>query len=190
MKKRTHFALSRQILRDNCHDLTPMEAALYCFGSIFPDCSPLCLIRPHKFNITHYKTKKRMVKLLSGKKNNLADCFRLGCLSHHVADYFTAPHNREGVAGFCMDHRGYENNLHLFFKEQMEKEGATVEELDMLGIEFWKQMCLKHQEYMDIIREEESFDTDYAFIREQNLMLFMIYMRVRMQCANRRVVYA
>ena len=176
MKKRTHFALSRQILKDNQHDLGMMESALFCFGSIFPDCSPLCLIRPHKYNVTHYKSKKRMVKVISGNYNRYADCFRLGCLSHHVADYFTAPHNRSGVAGFCMDHRGYENQLHKYFKERLKECGAKTEENTMCAIEFWKQMRMQHTEYMDCIENEESFDTDYTFIIEQITALFGIYL--------------
>ncbi len=179
MKKRTHFALSRQLLRDNSHNLGTMESALFCVGSIFPDCSPLCLIRPHKFDVTNRKSKKRMVKVISGKYNRYADCFRLGCLSHHVADYFTAPHNRTGLAGFCMDHRGYENELHKFFKNQLRENGAKRAEEDIRAIEFWKQMSLLHVKYMERIGEQETFDTDYSFIIEQITLLFGIFMDQR-----------
>jgi|GEM_PF-1690563 len=175
MKKRTHFALSRQLLKDNRHNLGPAESLLFCFGSIFPDCSPLCLIRPHKFQVTNYKTKKRMVKMISGKYNHYADCFRLGCMSHHVADYFTAPHNRTGVAGFCMDHRGYEMRLHDYFKESLRKEGAQTNATDISSIAFWKSMEGRHEHYMDAIASRESLETDYEFIMEQMKTLFVLF---------------
>lgn len=175
MKKRTHYALSKQLLKDNRHDLGTFESALFCFGSIFPDCSPLCLIRPHMYQVTNHKTKKRMVKLISGKYNRYADCFRLGCMSHHVADYFTAPHNRLGVAGFCMDHRGYEMRLHDYFKESLKENGAQTEELCMPSISFWKCMESKHESYLEAISREESLETDYEFIMEQVTTLFTLF---------------
>ncbi len=179
MKKRTHYALSRQILKDNPNDLGRVEALLFCFGSIFPDCSPLCVIRPHKFNVTHYKTKKRMVKVISGKHNRYADCFRLGCMSHHVADYFTAPHNRYGVAGFCMDHRGYETRLHQLFRQRLAERGAFVVQEDMQAIEFWKKMGLSHEEYLKRNELSESMETDYEFILHQITTLFNLYTKKR-----------
>ncbi|SFQ03610.1 Zinc dependent phospholipase C [Lachnospiraceae bacterium XBB1006] len=184
MKKRTHYALSRQLLKDNRHEFGYIESALYCFGSIFPDCSPLCLIRPHMFTVTNHKTKKRMVKLISGRYNHYADCFRLGCLSHHVADYFTAPHNRMGMAGFCMDHRGYEMRLHDYFKESLKEEGAHSHAVSMSTISFWKNMELKHEDYLDAIAKEESIETDYEFIMEQMTTLFWLF------AEQRQVAYA
>ncbi|MGN0170673.1 MAG: zinc dependent phospholipase C family protein [Lachnospiraceae bacterium] len=179
MKKRTHYALARQIIKDNPNDLGWMEAWLFYFGSVFPDCSPLCVIRPHKYNVTHYKTKKRMVKLMSGKNNRYADCFRLGCMSHHVADYFTAPHNRDGVAGFCMDHRGYETRLHQLFRQRLAEHGAYAGQEDMQAIGFWKKMGLSHEEYLKRNQIQESLDTDYEFILYQITTLFHLYTKKR-----------
>jgi hypothetical protein len=128
--------------------------------------------------------------VISGRKNRFADCFRLGCLSHHVADYFTAPHNRTGVAGFCMDHRGYENQLHLYFKEQMANEGVMIEDLSIRSIGFWKQMESEHEKYLEEIALEESFETDYSYIKAQNMLIFSIFMSVRLAETKGNLIYA
>ena len=125
-----------------------------------------------------------MVRLFFIKSNHYADSFRLGCLSHHIADYFTAPHNRYGVKGFCMDHRGYEERLHSYFKQELKTVGARNEEKEMSAFSFWSLIASKHQEYMDVNDVEESILTDYRFISEMIGNLFSVSMERRLpSCA-------
>lgn len=180
LKKRTHFALSRQLLKDNEHKMNRIQSWMFCFGSIFPDTTPLCLIRPHKFNITDYKSKKRMVRVFFIKSNHYADSFRLGCLSHHLADYFTAPHNRIGVKGFCTDHRGYEEKLHSFFKQELRENGAKTNKEQPSAWEFWKALSEKHEAYIQANTIGESLITDYTFISETIANLFQVSMQRRL----------
>lgn len=183
LKKRTHFALSRQLLKDNEHKMNRIQSWLFCLGSIFPDTTPLCLIKPHKINVTDYKSKKRMVRLFFIKSNHYADSFRLGCLSHHLADYFTAPHNRYGVKGFCMDHRGYEERLHSYFKQELKTSGARkeqVEDNELSAFSFWSALATKHQEYLNANHFGESILTDYQFISEMIGNLFHVSMERRL----------
>lgn len=184
MKKRTHYALSKQLLKDCPHDFSRLESLLFCFGSIFPDCTPLCLLHPHKMEVTAGKSKKRLHKILFEERNKFADSFRLGCLSHHLADYFTAPHNRTGVAGFCMDHRGYEARLHRVFKDQLKKKTskeqlfqpeaviAVPEDID--GWNFWKHIGIRHQAYKELTSKKESLHTDYQYIFGSVKQLFCL----------------
>lgn len=174
MKKRTHFALSRQILKDNDNDMGRAQKMLFCLGSIFPDTTPLCLIRPHKFNVTDKKSKRRLMRVLYKNSHKLSNSFRLGCLSHHMADYFTAPHNRIGVKGFCTDHRGYENRLDLFVKAKLQEVGAKSKHERINPLTFWQELKRKHEEYMIENQVEESFETDYKFIGEMIADLFQI----------------
>ena len=180
MKKRTHFALSRQLLKDNEHKMNRIQSWMFCLGSIFPDTTPLCLIRPHKFNITDHKSKKRMVRVFFIKSNHYADSFRLGCLSHHLADYFTAPHNRMGVKGFCTDHRGYEEKLHSLFKQELKENGAKINTVQPSAWEFWKALSEKHEAYIQENTRGESLITDYTFISETIANLFQVSMQRRL----------
>ena len=180
LKKRTHFALARQLLKDNKHELNQIQSWLFCVGSIFPDTTPLCLIKPHKFDITDNKSKKRMNRVFFIKSNHYADSFRLGCLSHHLADYFTAPHNRTGVKGFCTDHRGYEEKLHAFFKQELKENGAKSRDQQPEAWEFWKALAEKHEEYIRANIEGESITTDYTFILDMIANLFQVSMDRRM----------
>ncbi|MEG0806190.1 MAG: zinc dependent phospholipase C family protein [Lachnospiraceae bacterium] len=180
MKKRTHFALSRHLLKDTNNDLSKVDSMLFCFGSIFPDMTPLCLLHPHKFNITDKASKKRLNKVLFGEHNHFANSFRLGCVSHHLADYFTAPHNRTGVKGFCMDHRGYEMKFDAFFKNKLENLNTEEMKNDIESREFWQHVNRCHEEYMDA---NESFTNDYSYIIEMISNLFFLSQKKRQFCA-------
>lgn len=181
MKKRTHFALSKYLVKDKKHELSQMDRALFCLGSIFPDMTPLCLLHPHKFNITDKSSQKRLNKVFE-QRNHFANSFRLGCLSHHLADYFTAPHNRSGIKGFCMDHRGYETRFDTFFKQQLadrkQKEPKENMHLNLSSPqEFWVQMKKKHDEYMS--NKDESFHEDYSYIYDTISNLFTAVQKKR-----------
>lgn len=175
MKKRTHFALSRQLVKDNPNNFNFLEKNLFYFGSIFPDCTPLCVLHPHMFDVTNKSSRKRMLKLFYRKKPTVWDSFRLGALSHHVADYFTAPHNRKGVGGFVKDHRGYENELHRVFKKHLKNEGAYIESSRINRNEFWKTMKNRHDDYIESNKIKENMDKDLGYIKEAVTNLFHLY---------------
>lgn len=160
MKKQTHLLLTKYLLEVSDKRFSRFEKALVCFGSIAPDLTILCLVHPHCWTVTLNCSEVRLNKL-KDFHYRYRDCLKLGLLSHHIADYFTAPHNRIGVSGFCTNHRCYEKRLNKIFKKNLQDK-SLVRDLTCYNInEFWDYMINLHNSY---VLERESCYTDFYYI--------------------------
>lgn len=114
MRKKSHILLAR-CLADHIQagDLQPHRKA-FCFGSILPDLKPSFLTTKHEFNVNFASVQEKI-------KNLTADCKidernarvywrQVGEVTHHVADYFTFPHN-DTYEGTLLEHGQYEAEL-------------------------------------------------------------------------------
>ena len=115
----------------------------------------MCILYPHRFNLRNYNVLKRFSRLNLSSKNWLF-YFKVGVISHFLADFFTAPHNRKGIKGFCLRHRSYESDLAKFFKYNLE----NIEFSSCTDLDFENYVFLLHSSYMSKDRSIE-YDFDY-----------------------------
>lgn len=152
MKKRTHFFLSKSL------DIPSRYKFWVCFGSISPDLTFMCLVKPHQFKFRI----NDVLKLYSSLDFNNKDWlfyYRVGVISHFVADFFTSPHNRKGVKGFCTMHRGYELDLDRFFKVNFKYyKFSSIDYID-----FKNYLYSLHKEYMS---KDFTLRNDFSYICE------------------------
>lgn len=153
MKKRTHLLVTKFMLRGI--DLSCKYKLLVCFGSIKPDLTIMCVIKPHKYNIRFNDVTKLLSKLDFNNKDWLY-YYRVGILTHFFADFFTDPHNRVGVKGFCFNHRNYESRLHRFFKDNI-NDFNIISERDVLLKNYLVNLHTKYIE-SDIHEYENDFN--------------------------------
>lgn len=116
MKKRTHLLVTRHIARN--FGVSKFNKVWLYFGVVFPDLTPLCLLRPHMYS-TRLNGIISQFNSLDLSIRDWKFYFKLGYVSHYLADFFTAPHNRVGIKGFCFNHRNYEDDLDLFFRDNL-----------------------------------------------------------------------
>lgn len=116
MKKRTHLLVCKYFIKDT--DIPKIDKLWLYFGSVKPDLTIMCLLKPHRYNFRFNDVDKLFLKINDSNKNWLF-YYRVGVLSHFLADFFTSPHNRKGLKGFCFNHRNYESKLHKIFKNNL-----------------------------------------------------------------------
>ena len=162
MRKKSHILLAR-CLADHVQagDLQHHRKA-FCFGSILPDLKPSFLTTKHAFNV-NFDSVQEQIKALTvdcniDERNARVYWRQLGEVTHHVADYFTFPHNRH-YEGNLKDHCKYEKNLLIQLREYLNTFDASKKEdlqvhFDSLEdlFEFIKE---KHEEYMSRKRNVE-----------------------------------
>lgn len=173
MKKRTHLLLTKYILQITDNKFTKFEKCLVCFGSIIPDLTILCLIRPHCWNVTLNYSYNRF-STLRHFSYKYRECLKLGLLSHHIADYFTAPHNRVGISGFCLNHRDYESELDKVFVNNISHIYQIQDLSEISKSDFWSYLITLHSFYM---KEKESYFNDmyYIFNAVDSLFASVVY---------------
>lgn len=154
MKKRTHLLVSKFFTRDL--DLLLCNRFWLYLGSIAPDLTPMCLLRPHRFSSRSSNITERFYSLDFNSKDWLF-YFRVGVISHFVADFFTAPHNREGLKGFCVRHRGYENDLDKFFRDNL----SYFKFSKVSNFSFENYLNSLHDDYMST---DTSIEVDFGYI--------------------------
>lgn len=113
MRKKSHIALARYLVRNHYSlDLFQHKKAFY-FGSIQPDLNPGMISAPHEFESSYPELKKDIRALASGssgRHDSAAFWRKLGIILHYIADYFTFPHNPV-FEGTLKDHCLYERDL-------------------------------------------------------------------------------
>lgn len=140
----------------------------FLIGSILPDCKPSFITKRHEIGETYEEVKEQMQDLTENWELFFHTPHvywrRVGEVLHHVADYFTYPHN-EGYEGTLKDHCIYEKWLKHYLKfyilsgkawknrERLERFSCTEELFDYLEA--------KHREYM---KEKHSVESDARYI--------------------------
>lgn len=115
MRKKSHISLAKYIVKRTSDENLKKHRLFFYLGSILPDCKPSFLYKKHEINGTFPDVKKRIEKLIHGKKNGPVKNKRryymnLGQVTHYVADYFTFPHNKTYPGGL-KEHCAYEEEL-------------------------------------------------------------------------------
>lgn len=114
MRKKSHILLAR-CLADQVQaiDLQSHRKA-FCLGSILPDLKPSFLTTKHEFNVNFELVQKKIRTLTIDcridERNARVYWRQLGEVTHHVADYFTFPHN-DTYEGTLLEHGQYEAEL-------------------------------------------------------------------------------
>ena len=101
----------------------------FCLGSILPDLKPSFLTVKHEFNVTFDSVQEKIKELTddSGEHETSDRVYwrRMGEVAHHVADYFTFPHNVT-FKGTLLEHGQYEAELKRDMKEYIKKGEAVA----------------------------------------------------------------
>lgn len=114
MRKKSHILLAR-CLADHVQagDLQSHRKA-FCLGSILPDLKPSFLTTKHEYNVNFESVQEKIKDLTVGlrpdERNARVYWRQVGEVTHHVADYFTFPHN-DTYEGTLLEHGQYEAEL-------------------------------------------------------------------------------
>lgn len=120
MRKKSHILLAR-CLADHVQagDLQYHRKS-FCFGNILPDLRPSFLTTKHEFNVNFDSVQARIKALTVdcdiNERNARVYWRQLGEVIHHVADYFTFPHN-DTYEGTLLEHGQYEAELKRSLKQ-------------------------------------------------------------------------
>lgn len=128
----------------------------FVLGSVMPDANIFTYVkgflkgRPFQmhYTVNLQSVIQRKMKYLAGKRKfTWLDYFRLGVLTHFLADTFTYPHN-EIFHGNMIEHAIYEGKmLHPIFQN------AVLQKITELEMErkqnMWDIWCNAHEKYME-----------------------------------------
>ncbi len=128
MRKKSHIALARYLVRNSCNlDLFQHKKVFY-FGSIQPDLNPGMISTPHEFESSYGKLKETILELTAGFHGGTdsASFWRnLGIVLHYIADYFTFPHN-SNYEGTLKDHCLHERDMKYYLRYFVQTPEAAV----------------------------------------------------------------
>lgn len=114
MRKKSHILLARCLADQVCARDLQAHRKAFCLGSILPDLKPSFLTKKHEFNVNFDQVKEKIRNLTVdcriGEKSSRVYWRQLGEVTHHVADYFTFPHN-DTYMGTLLEHGQYEAEL-------------------------------------------------------------------------------
>lgn len=128
MRKKSHILLARCLADQMPKDELQSHRKAFCLGSILPDLRPSFLTTKHEFNVNFDtvsdKIKKLTVDCDIDERKARVYWRQLGEVTHHVADYFTFPHN-DTYQGTLLEHGQYEADLKRDLKTYI-KSGEAV----------------------------------------------------------------
>ena len=115
MRKKSHVALARYLVRGLGSEELARHRKAFCLGSILPDLNPKMLAVPHEYDTTFGTFRLLCRQTLNeaagtGEENERVLWRRAGVAMHYLADYFTYPHNAS-FEGSVKDHCMYESEL-------------------------------------------------------------------------------
>lgn len=172
MKRKDHLALGRFLLASpTARGISENRFLTACFltGATLPDFNPLTYLhgfRESRAMIGHHRrySEKTVAALLrKTEKANLSSpvtAFRLGTLTHYLADSFTFPHT-DAFCGGMREHRAYESLLHELFALRLEV--GSIPDLPVSSLE---------EAYAAYDAENPSPERDSAYISGVCLRIF------------------
>lgn len=142
MRKKSHWRLAKYLIRDNHR---PVIAMMFKIGSVAPDFMVRSMIQGHSYDTTLWRVERRLEMLEENGRWNLVSAYRAGYVTHYLADYFTAPHNKHG---------DFNLKTHCIFEKQ---------QLQMLREHLAVQGCLdkEYTEYSDLMTYLQNMHEDY-----------------------------
>lgn len=160
MKSYDHKYLAEYLSRTILDSHSYLQTRLFIHGCVFPDHNPIGYLQglfaghPMKIHFTTYsipKLQRLLAKLEEKATLSLWDFYRLGVLTHYLADAFTYPHN-ETFTDNMLAHAKYESNdLHAALSgllSEYDGGGVPFPENDLHnGEDLWYTFCSLHETY-------------------------------------------
>lgn len=146
--------VSKYFIKDT--DISKYDKLWLYFGSVKPDLTIMCLLKPHKY-IFRFNDVDKLISKINNSNKNWLFYYRIGVLSHFLADFFTSPHNRVGVKGFCFNHRNYESRLHKIFEDNLYDYSFHC--LSSYTIEDY--LIVLHNQYLNLVDTSVYIDFEY-----------------------------
>lgn len=155
MRKKSHWRLADYLIRDNER---PAIEFMFKVGSVAPDFMIRSMIQGHSYETTAQRVERRIIKLEESGRWNLVSAYRLGYVTHYLADYFTAPHNTHGSFGL-REHCVFEKEQLRLLRCQLNDQRTTLRHYDTQQ-DVMEYLRIRHEEYLEHSPEVET-DCDY-----------------------------
>lgn len=128
VRKKSHILLARCLADQMPKSELQSHRKAFCLGSVLPDLRPSFLTTKHEFNVNFDSVTDKIKKLTADcdtdERNARVYWRQLGEVTHHVADYFTFPHN-DTYEGTLLEHGQYEAELKRDLKTYIKKGDAV-----------------------------------------------------------------
>ena len=127
MQKRSHKLLAEMLLKSEHGFRAKRFELAFLFGSFEPDCNPFSYLkgslRATRFGGHNYSNSQgfieRHIERLQKKTHwNIWQYYKLGKMTHYLADAFTFPHNTH-YTDTMLAHHIYETELRAYLEEYM-----------------------------------------------------------------------
>lgn len=169
MRKKSHISLAKGIIHGLDMDGRIKHRFTFYLASIWPDCIPSFLVQRHCIDDTFHIFNKKMVKFVDkyklDKDMGFVSTFRMGVITHYLADYFTFPHNSHYNGNFkehCMYEEALKHRMYSFIddvRNSSEKRKlkimSNLEQIDAY-------IKRKHSQYMSLTGNTDD-DCGYSF---------------------------
>lgn len=169
MTTKSHYHLGLSFINQGIVPGGPKQRAAFLFGCIEPDLNPATYLkgsvsgeklRGHNFPNRMPYIEKMILKISGMEPDHLLFYYRLGKLSHYLADAFTYPHNPT-FAGTLKEHVCYERLQEPLLMRELETcdlKARIWQEGDL-----FREVSKKHSKYM---AENAGAMTDIRFVLE------------------------
>lgn len=168
MRKKSHLALASYLMNsEGMGQLATHKKAFY-IGNILPDCIPSFITKRHTIEETFSILKRELTLLIEHydftKGITSYFCRHLGIILHHVADYFTFPHN-SFYQGTLREHCKYEELLKHRLRSYVKSEDAQKKRDQVSHICSVEDICNMVRDMHEHYRtSKHSLDNDCNFI--------------------------
>ncbi len=167
LKQLSHHELGRYLIENFIGELPALERAVFDLGCVQPDYNVttyikgsrrVCRLRGHNYKNASACVERITKKLHKAKRWGVLEYYRLGKLTHYIADAFTFAHN-EMFKGDLLAHKQYECDLQDYFVDYIH---GHREGYDYSGTGF--EIIVKlHEEYE---KGEQGVENDSYFACE------------------------
>ncbi len=185
MRKKSHWHLADYLIRENER---PAIEFMFKLGSVAPDFMIRSMIQGHSYETTAQRVEQRITKLEERGRWKLVSAYRLGYVTHYLADYFTAPHNLHGEFGFRA-HCSFEKRQLQMLRSQLGRQYHTG--MDYEGqSDVMEYLRNKHEEYLEKSPEVQT-DCDYIIdVTEQvSYQMFALFNTRQQEVRYRRFLH-
>lgn len=174
MQSRDHRMLAEFLADKMGEEIPCIYKKAFILGNIEPDRNLFTYLhglrRGQKFHGHNYENILSVMRTLfdSVQKQELFGIwsyYRLGKLTHYVADVFTFPHNRE-FCGNLKEHRRYEGILHEQISDALQRQKNMA--VNRKGAADFRQIEALHRNYL---KEAGTCVVDCQYILEATAML-------------------
>lgn len=168
MRKKSHLTLASYLMNsDGMGQLATHKKAFY-IGNILPDCIPTFITMRHRIDETFSILKRELTLLIEHydftRGITSYFCRHLGIILHHVADYFTFPHN-SFYKGTLREHCKYEELLKHRLRSYVKSEDAKRERNTVPRFYSVEEICnMVHTMHDNYRTSKHSLDNDCNYI--------------------------